>query len=77
MTRRSKSLKFVICVQNKGYEASLERRKVYRQLQDPPAERRHLRRIIDESGEDYLYPVDYFLPLNLPKPVEKALDIAS
>lgn len=51
----------------------MEHRKIYQVLQDALAERRSLLRIIDESGEDYLYPEDFFLPIGLPKPVERAL----
>jgi hypothetical protein len=54
--------KFLLCVGNKGYEASLELRKLYEQLPDKEVERHNQFRIIDESGEDYLYPSD-FLPL--------------
>ena len=64
---------FVICVRNKGYEVSLERRKLYEVVPDPASGQHRLLRVIDESGEDYLYPEDFFLPIGLPKPVEKAL----
>ena len=73
MKKNSKEKRFVICIRNEGYEASLELRKLYQVVPDAPAERRHLRRILDESGEDYLYPEDFFLPIGLPKPVEKAV----
>lgn len=58
--------KFLLCVGNKGYEASLELRKLYEQLPDKEAERHNQVRIIDESGEDYLYPSDFFAPIRLP-----------
>jgi hypothetical protein len=64
---------FVGCVRNEGYEASLELRKIYQVIPDTRAARRHLLRVIDESGEDYLYPQNFFLPMDLPKAVEKAL----
>jgi len=64
---------FAICVRNEGYEVSLECRKLYQVVPDPASERHRLLRIIDESGEDYLYPEDFFLPIGLPKPVEKVL----
>ena len=51
----------VMCVKKHGYLASLELRKVYRLLKDEPASRRGLVRVVDESGEDYLYPEEYFL----------------
>ncbi len=77
MSKRAKILKFVVCVRNDGYEASLEMRKLYRQLPDEAAAQRNLLRVIDESGEDYLYPTGYFLPIDLTKPVEKALQLTS
>jgi hypothetical protein len=64
---------FVLCICNGDYEASLELRKVYQAIPDTGAARHHLLRVIDESGEDYLYPQDFFLPIELPKAVEKAL----
>ena len=64
---------FVVCVRNEGYEASLELRKIYQAIPDTGAARHHLLRVVDESGEDYLYPEDFFLSIDLPKPVEKAL----
>ena len=57
--------KFLLCVDNKGYEASLELRKVYENIPDREAERHGQVRIIDESGEDYLYPASYFSPIRL------------
>ena len=73
MKKNSKEERFVICIRNEGYEVSLERRKVYEVIPDPASGRHRLLRVIDESGEDYLYPEDFFLPIGLPKPVEKAL----
>jgi hypothetical protein len=64
---------FVICVRNKGYEASLEARKLYEALADQTAEERQQIRVIDESGEDYLYPKDLFMKIEIPKVVEQAL----
>ena len=64
---------FVVCVRNEGYEASLELRKIYQVVPDTGAARHHLLRVIDESGEDYLYPQDFFLSIELPKALEKAL----
>jgi hypothetical protein len=57
---------FLLCVNNEGYEASLEIRKLYERLSDKEAERHNQVRIIDESGEDYLYPSGYFAPVRLP-----------
>ncbi len=53
--------RFVLCVRNEGYPAGLELRKVYRVLADERACKRHQLRVIDESGEDYLYPEEYFV----------------
>jgi hypothetical protein len=57
---------FMVCVCNDGYEASLERRKLYAVTPDPEAERHGQVRIVDESGEDYLYPAKWFAPVSLP-----------
>jgi hypothetical protein len=64
--------KFVICIRNEECE-DLEPRKLYRVLPDEAAAADGYIRVIDESGEDYLYPLDYFLPIELPKAAEKAL----
>jgi hypothetical protein len=53
--------RFVVCVRNEGYPAGLELRKVYRVLADERAFKRHQLRVIDESGEGYLYPEEYFV----------------
>ena len=66
---------FVICVRSEGAE-DLEPRKVYRVLPDARAAKDGLIRVIDESGEDYLYPTDYFVPLDLPREAERALSPA-
>ena len=66
-------MKFVICINNKGYEVSLERGKVYRVLKDEKAQEHKLIRVIDESGDDYLFPNEYFVPIKLPKEAEAAL----
>ena len=64
---------FVICVRNQGYRASLDLRKLYPVLPDEFAEEHYMIRVIDESGEDYLYPADYFVRLDLPHSVEQTL----
>ena len=69
--------RFVICIQNEGYPASLELWKVYRVLPDKKAAKHQLIRVIDESGEDYLYSETYFVPIKLPQAVEEALLNAS
>jgi hypothetical protein len=55
--------RFVLCVRNEGYPAGLELRRVYRALADEQASKLHQLRVIDESGEDYLYPEEYFVCL--------------
>jgi hypothetical protein len=73
MTHKHRLSRFVICVRNERCEVSLELRKIYQVLPDSAAERHHLLRIADESGEDYLHPEHFFLPIELPKRVEYAL----
>ena len=63
----------VVCVNNDGYPASLEKRKIYVVLRDPVAEKNGLLRIIDESGDDYLYPKLFFHSIALPQSVKKAV----
>lgn len=65
--------KLVICLRNKGYEVSLEPRKIYQVIPDPDAEAHRQLRVIDESGEDYLYPANYFTAIELPPSVRKAV----
>jgi hypothetical protein len=64
--------RFVVCVQNEACE-DLELRKIYQVLPDESAAEDGCIRVIDESGEDYLYPADYFMPIELPQALEKAL----
>ena len=66
-TRRN----LLLCVRNDGYEASLERRKIYQALPDRDAAKHRQVRVIDESGEDYLYPATFFTPI---KPPNKGMD---
>ena len=63
--------KFVICKRNTGYEASLELRKLYLMLPDDAAKAYDQLRVVDESGEDYLYPSSFFIPIDLPASVAK------
>ena len=63
----------VVCVDNKGYAASLEKRKIYVALRDSAAEKHGLLRVVDESGEDYLYPKASFRSIALPQAVKKAV----
>ena len=69
--------RFVICIKNKDYGASLELRKLYQIVADDAAAKLHQIRVIDESGEDYLYPEEYFVLVNLPQSAEKAVLRAS
>ncbi len=71
MPRASKKL--VICLDNSGYEVSLERRKIYVSIPDSQAERLGQIRIIDESGEDYLYPEKNFVLADLPQSIRRAV----
>lgn len=64
---------FVICVDNDGYTASLERRKIYVALRDAEAAKHGMLRIVDESGDDYLYPKAFFLSITLPQAAKKAV----
>jgi hypothetical protein len=65
--------RFVLCVRNTGYPASLDLRKVYRLLSDQQAAKHRQLRVVDESGEDYLYPEEYFVPIKQPQSAERAV----
>ena len=65
--------KFVICIKNDDYPASLEVRKLYSRIPDSDAESHGQIRIVDESGEDYLYPEEYFRAIELPVEVERSI----
>jgi hypothetical protein len=69
MSSRLKRL--VVCVKNDGYSVSLERRKLYVSLADAQASKHGQLRVIDESGEDYLYPEEFFVPIDLPQPIRR------
>lgn len=64
---------FAICIRNGEYAGTLELRKVYEVLQDPDAAARNYVRVIDESGDDYLYPQTWFVPVTVPEAVEQLL----
>jgi len=68
-----KTKRFAVCLRNKGYEVSLERRKIYQLLPDPDAAKHGQVRVIDESGDDYLYPQSFFAPIELPQPIRRAV----
>ena len=69
--------KFAVCVRNDGYEASLERNKIYAVLPDEDAERDGDLRVVDESGEDYLFSADRFVAIEVPSAVKASLLKAS
>ena len=76
-SRRMKTQEFAVCIQNTGFGTSLEVRKLYPVVDDPDAEANDLIRVIDESGEDYVYPTLLFQRLTLPIEVQRALRLAS
>jgi hypothetical protein len=65
--------RYVVCVKNKSYGASLDLRKLYQVVADDTAAKLGQIRVIDESGEDYLYPEEYFVPVQLPQSAERAV----
>lgn len=67
----------VVCRSNEGYAASLEPRKLYAVIDDPHARAKGLLRIIDETGEDYLYPSELFMPIELSEAARRALHLAA
>jgi hypothetical protein len=73
MSQRKPVFKFAVCISNADYPASLELHKIYRVLPDEDAATEGDIRVVDESGEDYLYPAAYFVFVDLPKSVEKSL----
>ncbi|GAB4402817.1 MAG: hypothetical protein Kow00123_13450 [Anaerolineales bacterium] len=76
MRRTQSEPQFVLCIRNEGAE-DLELRKVYQLLEDEPAAKDGYVRIIDESGEDYLYPAEYFIRLELPEAAVSALKLTA
>jgi hypothetical protein len=69
----ARTRQLVVCIENDGYAASLERRKIYVSLPDEAAGKHGLLRVIDESGDDYLFPESFFRPIDLPQPVKRAV----
>jgi hypothetical protein len=67
MAKKASAPQFLPCIRNDDCPASLEVRKVYQSLPDKAAATRQFVRVIDESGEDYLYPASYFVPVELPQ----------
>ena len=76
-SRRMKTRGFAVCLRNAGFAASLEVRKLYAVVEDADAEANHLIRVIDESGEDYVYPARLFQRLTLPGELQRVLRLAS
>ena len=70
---RMQAKQLVVCIDNTGYRASLEKRKIYVALRDADADKHQLVRVVDESGEDYLYPKTFFRAIALPQSVKKAV----
>lgn len=66
-------MRWVVCVSNEGYEASLEVRKLYVILKDDISVYKGFVRVVDESGEDYLYPISMFRPVSLESDLERVL----
>lgn len=66
--------RFAICVDNAEYPASLELHKLYQVIHDEDAKKDGDLRIIDESGEDYLYPAEYFLLIDIPRRTAQSLN---
>lgn len=73
MKAQGPEIRFAICINDGGYVDDLKARTVYQVLSDEAAARSNYLRVIDETGEDYLYPADLFVPIEVPREVEKAL----
>ncbi len=76
MARKKKTPRFLLCIQNEGCD-DLELRKVYQVLPDTSAEKEGFVRVIDESGEDYLYPADHFFPISLPDAIAEDFAVSA
>lgn len=76
MSRRNSETRFVVCIRNEDCE-DLELRKIYQVLPDESAAEDDYIRVIDDSGEDYLYPAQYFIAIKLPQAAEEAILSAS
>ncbi len=72
MTQHAAQQKYVVCIETRDCD-DLELGKVYRELRDEAASNDGYVRVIDDSGEDYLYPESYFAPVEMPKEAEDAL----
>ena len=76
MVQNNKEQAFALCIENRDCE-DLERRKIYQVLPDDAAKKEGYLRVIDESGEDYLYPESYFILVQLPREAQEALQMVS
>ncbi len=77
MKAKPEPTRFAVCLSNRGYAASLVVRRLYPVIDDPAAARRGLLRLIDESGEDYVYPTRMFAPVQLPAAVRRRFSATS
>ena len=75
MAQQKENYSFALCIENKDCE-DLEKRKIYQILPDEEAEKEGYIRVIDESGEDYLYPRSYFIAVQLPREAQEALQLS-
>ena len=77
MKKRPTEQKYVVCIKNTGYKTSLVVRRIYPVIPDAEARKHSLLRVVDESGEDYLFPERLFVPIELPKTVGKMFSTAT
>jgi hypothetical protein len=75
MDKAKENFSFALCIENKDCE-DLEKRKIYQMIPDEDADKEGYIRVIDESGEDYLYPQSYFVVVQLPRKVQEALQLS-
>jgi len=77
MKRPDLKKQYAVCVKNEGYPASLEIRKLYQVIPDASSADKGLIRVVDESQEDFLYPKEYFIPIDLPQAAAEAFSSAA
>ncbi len=70
-------MQFAVCINNTDYSASLEVRKIYQVVPDEKANQHQMIRVIDESGEDYLYPTIYFVSIEIPEAIKQVFAVSS
>ncbi len=73
MNYQNKNLQFAVCINNKDYEDDLKVMTIYATLEDESAAKSNYLRVIDETGEDYLYPADLFIQIDIPKKTKEVL----